>query len=100
MRPQPRGAAPEPVVLLHAELGERAAGADGAQRQPAQPLGLVRRRLVEQLLRDHPLGQVVQALEPLAAGDHEPACGPERLEHPLGRLPVPHPAAALALEVA
>ena len=46
---------------------------------------------------DHPLGQVVQALEALAACDRELARGEEVLERALLGLPAPH-RAALALE--
>ena len=49
---------------------------------------------VEHLLRNHPLGQVVEALKPLPARDHEVAVVPEAVEHRLRRLPVPHPALA------
>ena len=54
---------------------------------------------VEHLLRDHALGQVVEPLEALPAGDHEVAVVPEPVEHRLRRLPVPHPSLARALEV-
>ena len=50
--------------------------ADGEQRERAQRLVLARRRRVEQVLRDHALGEVVEPLEALAAGDRELARDP------------------------
>ena len=99
-RPDPRDAAPEPPVLLDARVGEHAARAHRLLGERAQPLVLGRDRRVELRARDHPLGQVVDALESLPARDHEVAVVPEPFEHRLGRLPVPHPAAGRALEVA
>ena len=52
------------------------------------------------MVGDNPLGKVVAALEALPSRDREVAAVPERLEHHLRRLPVPHPAAALPFEVA
>ncbi len=50
---------------------------------------------VQHLVRDHALRQVVEALEPLHGPRSRVAAVPEPVEHRLGRLPVPHPAAAL-----
>ena len=99
-RADPRDAASESPVLDDPGFRQRAACGDGAQRQRAQTLGSRRERGVEAALRDHALGQVVEPLEPLAAGDHEVAVVPEPIEHRLGGLPVPHPALARSLEVA
>ena len=88
------------VVLGDAALRERAARPHGAQHERPQRLGLGGLRGVEHRARDHPLGEVVEALEALAARDRQVAAVPERVEHALGRLPVPHAPAALALEVA
>ena len=99
-RARTRADALQPPVLLDAGLGEDAAGAHGLFGQCAQRLVLGRRRRVELCPRDHPLGQVVDPLEALAAGDHEVAVVPQPLQHRLRRLPVPHPAAGGALEVA
>ena len=94
---QARLAALQPPVLADRRLGQRAARPDREQRERAQRLVLARRRRVEHVLRDHALGQVVLPLEALAAPAiaSSPAV-PERLEHHLRRLPVPHPAAAAA----
>ncbi len=88
-------------VLADRRLGERSACADREQRERAQRLVLARRRRLEDVFRDHALDQVVLALEALASGDRQLAAVPERLEHHLRRLPVPHAAAtAVAFEVA
>ena len=98
---QASASALEPPVLADRRLGQRAAGADGEERQCAKRLVLVRRGRVEHRLRDDALGEVVAALERLAPGDGEHTTVPQRLEHHLRRLPVPHVGAvARALEVA
>ena len=81
-------------------LGQRTAALHRSQRVAAPELLLRRHRRLQLLARDHPLGQVVQPLEAVAAGDHHLACGEQVLEDPLLRLPVPHAAASAApLEV-
>ena len=98
MRAAPPTHAP---VLNDPRVGERAARPHRPQRQLAVAGRLVRHGRVEHLARKHPLGEVVRALEAAdPSGDHELAGVPERLEDHLRRLPVPHPAAALAVEVA
>ena len=52
-------AALEPPVLADRGLGQRAAGADGEERERAQRLVLRRSGRVEDRPRDHPLGEVV-----------------------------------------
>ena len=66
----------EPPVLADRGLGQRAAGADGEEHQRAQRLVLVRDRRVEKRARDHAFGEVVAALERLAASDGEHAAVP------------------------
>ena len=81
-RTDPCGAAAEPPVLDDAALGERAARANRAKRQLAQPRRLVGLGRVEHLARDDALGEVVEPLEPAdPARDHDLARVPERLEH-------------------
>ena len=87
-------------MLTDRRLGEGASCRDREDRERAQRLVLARRWSFEHLPGDHALREVVPALEAAAARDDEPAAVPERLEDHLGRLPVPHAAAALALEVA
>ena len=65
----------------------------------AQALRLGGRPGLEERLRDNALGQVVETLESLSAGDDEVTVVPEPVEHRLRRLPVPHAALARALEV-
>ena len=69
-------AALQPPVLADRGLGERAAGADGEEREGAQRLVVVRGGRIEDLARDHALGEVVAALERLPAGDDEHAAVP------------------------
>ncbi len=96
----PRGPAPQAPVLDDACVGQRPARANRAERELAEPLRLGRARRVEDRRRQHPLGQVVEALEALAPGDDELAVVPQQVEHPLGRLPAPHLAlAGRAVEV-
>ena len=85
-------AAPQPPVLDDRRLGQRAARGDAAQRRAGAYSSSRRHGGVEHLPRDHPLRQVVEPLEPVAARDHEPSGRVQRLEHRLRRLPVPHPA--------
>ena len=87
---QARLAALQPPVLADRRLGERAARLDRQQCERAQRLRLGRHGRVAPLLWNHPLGQVVRALEVLPACDRQLAAIPQRLEHHLGRLPVPH----------
>ncbi len=99
VRPDPGGTAAQAVVLDHAVFGQHAAGAHGPRHERAQELVLAGRRRAQDLVRDHPLGQVVQALEAGAAGYDQVARRPQRVQHPPGRLPAPHAAAARSLEV-
>ena len=68
---EPRLAAFQAPVLADRRLGQRAARADGEQRERAQRLVLGRRRRLEDVLRDHALGEVVEPLEAAPSGDHE-----------------------------
>ncbi len=90
-------ALPAPV-LADRRLRQRTARADGRDRELAVRLGLRRQRRLEVALRDHPLGEVVEPLEVRPARDREVAPVPERLEHQLRGLPVPHSSAPLPLE--
>ena len=87
-------------MLADRRFGQRAARLDREESERAQRLVLGRHGSLEDPLRDHALGEVVPALEVLATGDHELAAVPERIEHHLRGLPVPHAAAALPFEVA
>ena len=64
----PRGPAPQAPVLDDACVRQRPARANRAERELAEPLRLGRARRVEDRRRQHPLGQVVEALEALASG--------------------------------
>ena len=87
---QPRLAALEPPVLADRRLGQRAAGADSEQRERAQRLVLARRGASSHRSGSHARpGR--SALEVAPLGDHEHALVPQRVEHHLRRLPVPHP---------
>jgi hypothetical protein len=97
---QPGLAALQAPVLAHRSLGQGAACADREEREGAQRLVLARRGRVEDGLWNDALGEVVEPLEAPASRDHELPAVPETLEHHLRRLPVPHPAAAVPLEVA
>ena len=96
---QPGLAALQPPVLADRRFGQSSARLDREQRERAQRLRLGRHGRVTPFLRDHPLGEVVRALEALPACDRQLAAIPQRFEHHLRRLPVPHAAATLALEV-
>ena len=96
--PHPRDAAAEPPVLDDARLGERAARRDGLQREQRAGTPPRRAPAPEQLVRDHALGQVVEPLEAVPAGDHEVAVSTARRASP-SPASVPHPALARALEV-
>ena len=86
----------EPPVLADRGLGQRASGAHCEERERAERLVLLRRRSVEHRARNHALGEVVAALERLRGRRREDAPIPQRLEHRLGRLPVPHVVAVAA----
>ena len=100
---QPRLAALQAPVLADRCLGQRASRAHGEEREGAERLVLGRRRCLEDVLRDDALGEVVEPLEVASTGDDEATLVPQRLQHHLRRLPVPHPAAdkgAVRLELA
>src|SRR5262249_54544427 len=89
-------AAAEAAVLGDPALRERAAALDRAEREAPVELVRRRRRRLERVPRDHALGQLVQPLEALPAGDRDLAGGEQVLERALRRLPAPHrPAPAL-----
>ena len=71
----------------------------GAKRIPAAKLRLRGHGCAEVAVGDHALGQVVESLEALSAGDRQLARCEEVLERALLRLPTPH-RPALALECA
>src|SRR5205814_887993 len=93
-------AALEAAVLHDPGLGECAAACHGPERVAAYELVLARRGRVEISPRDHLLGKRVEPLEAVPARDDDLACCEQVLEDPLLRLPVPHAAAAAALEEA
>src|SRR5579862_402168 len=97
VRPDFARAAADAAVLGDPGFRQRAPRVHRAQREAATELGARRRRRVEVALRDHALGQLVQALEALPAGDRHLAGREQVLECALRGLPAPHRLAA-ALE--
>src|SRR5204862_5325621 len=100
MRAHSCDASAEAIVVDEPGGGENAARLRCPQSRGADELPLAGDLRLQIPARDHPFGQIVEALELLAAGDGQLSGRPERVEHPLRRLPVPHSAAAAALEVA
>jgi hypothetical protein len=89
-------------VVRDARIGQRVSGENRAGDQLAQPCLLIGDGRIQHLAREHALWKVVDPLETAdTAGDHDLAEVPERLQHHLRGLPVPHAASAAApLEVA
>ena len=83
------------------EGGDFARGgkAEPAERRAAGPVdeGLVVDLRGMMLGGNDPLGEVIDLLEPLAAGDRQLARVPEKLERGLGGMPVPPAAGLVAL---
>jgi hypothetical protein len=100
VRPDSGRPARQPVVLGNAALCQSPARPHGPQYQGPQGISVARFGRAEHGAGYDALGQVVQPLEALAPGDRKVAAVPERVEHSLRRLPVPHSAATLAREVA
>ena len=72
----------EPPVLADRGLGQRAAGADGEERQRAQGLALVGDGRLEDRARDHALREVVAARKiRLPVGHGKPAAAEVRFQH-------------------
>src|SRR5262249_26538749 len=97
VRPHLTPPAPEAAVLGDPRLGGPAPSLHRAQPAPPVELAVRRPPRGQRRARDHALGQLVQALEALAAGDRDLARGEQVLERALRGLPAPH-GSAPALE--
>ncbi|MNJ60801.1 hypothetical protein D3C77_565600 [compost metagenome] len=83
------------IVVAQVLFGRHPQGTGRSQQQLPLRLGLVERWLLQQRRWQHPLRQIVQALEASSPGHGHQACGEQPFQRMFFRTPVPPWAGAL-----